>query len=93
MRHATPDDLEEVCALLEQLRAVRGLVERKPGTFYWRSRAFFHFHHDTSGMYVDARLGGQDFERLRVTTAKEQARFVSRVRRAVQGKTAGSPGS
>ena len=93
MRHATPDDLEEVGALLEQLRAVPGVVEHKPGTFYWRSRAFFHFHHDASGMYVDARLGGEDFERLRVTTAKEQARFLGRVRRAVQGKTAGSPGS
>lgn len=93
MRHATPDDLEEVGALLEQLRTVPGLVERKPGTFYWRSRAFFHFHQDASGMYVDARLDGEDFERLRVTTAKEQARFLAQVRRAVQGRTAGSPGS
>jgi hypothetical protein len=69
-------------------------VERKPGTFYWRSRAFFHFHHDPSGMFVDARLDGGDFERQRVTTAREQTRFLGQVRRAVRGATiSGSPGS
>jgi hypothetical protein len=86
VRHATPDDLEQVRALLQQLRAVPGVVERTPGSFYRRSRAFFHFHHDPSGMYVDARFGGDDFERLRVTTAKEQAHFVARVRRMVAGE-------
>jgi hypothetical protein len=93
VRHATPDDLKQVAALLKQLRAVPGLVERRPGTFYWRSRAFFHFHNDASGVYVDARLGGGDFERLRVTTAEEQARFLARVRRAVRGRPTGTPGS
>ncbi len=86
MRHATPDDLEQVHALLQQLRAVPGLVERTPGTFYRRSRAFFHFHHDPSGMYADARLHGADFERFRVTTAKEQARFLAQVRKAAAGE-------
>jgi hypothetical protein len=93
VRHATSEDLEQVSTLLGQLRAVPGLVERKPGTFYWRSRAFSHFHHDPSGMYVDARLGGNDFERLRVTTAKEQARFLGLVRRAVRGTSTASAGA
>jgi hypothetical protein len=92
VRHATPADLEGVAELLGELRAVPGLVERKPGTFYWRSRAFFHFHHDPSGMYVDARLDGGDFERQRVTTVREQTRFLGQVRRAVRRET-GSPGS
>jgi len=83
VRHATPDDLEQVEVLLQQLRALPGLVERTPGTFYRRSRAFFHFHHDPSGLYVDARISGDDFARLRVTTAKEQARFLAQVRQVV----------
>lgn len=86
MRHATPDDLEQVHALLEQLRALPGLVERTPGTFYRRSRALCHFHHDPSGMYADARLHDGDFERFRVTTAQEQARFLAQVRQAAAGE-------
>jgi hypothetical protein len=84
VRHATPDDLEEVRSLIERLRAVPSLVEHKPGTFYRRSRAFLHFHQDPSGMYVDVRLDDKkDFERFRVTTAKERARLLGLVRRAV----------
>ena len=86
VRHATPDDLEQVHALLERLRAVPGLVERTPGTFYRRSRAFLHFHHDPSGMYADARLHDDDFERFRVSTAKEQARFLALVDKATAGE-------
>jgi hypothetical protein len=84
VRHATPADLEAVSTLLAELRAIPGLVERSPGTFYWRSRAFCHFHHDPSGMYVDAKLDGGEFERLRVTTAREQTRLLARVRRTVR---------
>jgi hypothetical protein len=92
VRHATPGDLEQVQALLEGLRTIPGLVERKPGNFSWRSRPFLHFHHDPSGMYVDARLGDGDFERQRVTTAREQARFLGQVRRALRGRTVAGEG-
>ena len=46
MRHATADDLEQITGLLGRLRSVGGLVERTPGVFYRRSRAFLHFHED-----------------------------------------------
>jgi hypothetical protein len=83
MRHARSDDLELVNDLLAKLRAVPGLVERKPGTFYRGSRAFLHFHRDPSGMYADVRLAEPDFVRMRVTTAREQARLMARVRETV----------
>jgi hypothetical protein len=89
VRHATPDDLAQLRTLLQDLRAIPGLVERKPGSFYLQSRAFLHFHHDPSGMYVDARLGDGDFERQRVTTTKEQAQFLGQVRRALRQREAG----
>jgi hypothetical protein len=93
MRHATPDDLEQLGDLLEDLRALPAVVERRPGTFYLRSRALFHFHHDPSGMYVDARLGDGDFERQRVTTAKEQAQFLRQVRRALRQRAPAGEGT
>lgn len=83
MQHAGPAELESVAGLLAQLRAVDGLglVEKKPGVFYRRSRAFLHFHTDPSGMYVDVRVQADGaFERMRVTTAAEQARLLSVVR-------------
>jgi hypothetical protein len=83
VRHARSDDLEQVSDLLAKLRAVPGLVERNPGTFYRGSRAFLHFHCDPSGMYADVRLAGPDFERMRVTSSREQARLMALVRKTV----------
>ena len=83
MRHATSTDLERIDELLESLRSLNGLVEKSPGVFYRRARAFVHFHADPAGLFADARLHADDFVRLRVTTRAEQARFLRQVRRAV----------
>ena len=83
MRHAQPEDLESAEWLLDALRASPQLVERKPGVFYRRSRAFLHFHADPSGLHVDVRLHPEDdFERHRVETRAEQADLLSAVERA-----------
>jgi N-acetylglutamate synthase-like GNAT family acetyltransferase len=83
MRHATPDDLVPIEALLKDLRSVSGLVERSPGTFYRRSRAFLHFHADPSGLFADIRLHGEDFERLPVDSPAAQAALLGQVRIAM----------
>jgi hypothetical protein len=84
MRHATPEALERISGLLAQLREVTGLVERRPGWFSWRSRAFLHFHEEGTATFADVRLEpAGDFVRFPVTTAKERAAFLRRVRRAV----------
>lgn len=83
MRHATPADLERIDHLLEALRSVSGLVEKRPGVFYRRARAFVHFHADPTGLFADARLRDDDFVRLPVTTQAEQTRFLRQVLRAV----------
>jgi hypothetical protein len=82
MRHATPATLEELAPLLARLRELPGLVEKSPGVFYRRSRAFLHFHEDPTGLYADVRLG-EDFERFRVQTKAEQAALLGRVRGAL----------
>ena len=74
MRHARDQDLERVEDLLVQLRALPGLVEKKRGVFYRKSRAFLHFHQDAKGMFAD--LSDPD-ERIDVTGAAGQAHLVS----------------
>jgi hypothetical protein len=80
VRHITPARLDTIEPLLAQLRTVTGLVERKRGSFYRKSRAFLHFHEDGDDIYADVRLDGDAFDRQRVTTKAEQAALVRDLR-------------
>lgn len=80
MKHAGPTTLIELQPLLEQLRLLPGLVERKPGIFYRRSIAFLHFHEDAMGLFADAKINGREFERFAVSTQVQRQSFL----RAVQ---------
>jgi hypothetical protein len=82
VKHATPEVLDRLEPLLEALRAIDGIVERKRGNFVRGSRAFLHFHEDPAGLFADVRLGA-DFSRVRVGTKREQEALVRAVRRAV----------
>ncbi len=66
-----------------ELRTFSQLRERKRGYFSRGSQAFLHFHEDAGDIYVDVKLDGA-FQRMKVTSDKEQADFLSHVRRAVQ---------
>ena len=83
MRHATQEDLDQVEALLVELRKLRQLKERKRGYFSRGSRAFLHFHEDAGELYVDVRLDSA-FQRIKVTSHDEQADLLSHVREALQ---------
>jgi hypothetical protein len=74
VRHARDEDLDRVQALLVQLRTLPGMVEKKRGVFYFKSRSFLHFHEDPKGMFADIREagGGNDFDRIDVTEAAGQ---------------------
>ena len=79
MRHARPEDLEPLADLLASLRELDGLVERSPGTFYRKSKAFLHFHADPTGMFADLK-DGDHFERSRVSTKAEQRHLLTQAR-------------
>ena len=83
VKHATIETLVMLQPLLQELRGLGTLVERTPGAFYVKSRAFLHFHEDSSGIYADVKLDSAHFTRMRVTSAHEQANFVKRVRRCL----------
>ena len=88
MRHVTPEDLDSLEPLLERLRAIPELHERRRGTFTLRSRGFLHFHEDRGAFYADVRLADA-YTRVRVTTATEQTDFLSEVRHAARAAGAG----
>jgi hypothetical protein len=72
MKHASAETLNSLEALLVRLRDVPGLVERKPGIFYVKSKAYLHFHEDPAGIFADVRLDGEDFDRFPVNSKQEQ---------------------
>jgi hypothetical protein len=77
MRHARDQDLDRVEDLLVELRALPGLVEKKRGVFYRKSRAFLHFHEDPKGMFAD--ISDPD-ERIDVTEPAGQAALMKAAR-------------
>jgi hypothetical protein len=84
MKHAGPQTLASLAPLLQRLRAMPALVERRPGVFYLGSRAYLHFHDDPAGIFADVKLDLVTFVRLRVSTAGERASFVARVVRSLR---------
>ena len=76
MKHAGPNTLATLEPLLRKVREHASLVERTPGSFYRKSKAYLHFHEDASGTYADIKLNPVGFTRVRATTPKEQAHLL-----------------
>jgi hypothetical protein len=77
MKHATAETFASIQLLLRQLRERKRLVERTPGAFYFRSKAFLHFHRDPSGTYADVKRDLTGFTRMRCTSREEQKALLS----------------
>jgi hypothetical protein len=81
VKHAGPRALDALEPLLAALRALPGLKERTRGVFYWKSKAFLHFHEDPKGLFADLRdAAGKDFDRLDVTHPSGQERLLALTR-------------
>lgn len=80
MKHASQETIASLAPLLEEIRALPGLKEKKTGIFYRKSRAFLHFHEDGDQIYADVRLQDPDFQRFPVTTEEDQTVFLTTVR-------------
>lgn len=81
MKHAGTAALAVLHTLLTDLRAIPALVEKRPGIFYLRQRAFLHFHEDPAGLVADARLGDEGFERFPGGTPQEQQALLENIAR------------
>ena len=84
MKHAGAEALDAIEPLLRQVRLLPGLIEKKRGIFYRKSKAFLHFHEDAASMFADIKRSGDgDFVRLRVSTAAERKAFVIAAKKVV----------
>ncbi len=92
MRHATQEDLDQLEALLAELRKLPRLRERRRGYFSRGGRAFLHFHEDAGDYYVDVKFDGK-FQRMKVTSHSDQALSLTRVKEALRsnGRPAANP--
>ncbi len=75
MKHATPETLEQIGSLLGGLRRLPHMVERKPGVFYVKGKAFLHFHEDPAGIFADLKIR-DDWKRFAVNAARERSEFL-----------------
>lgn len=80
MKHAGNAALDALAEVLEKIRTLDGLTEKKRGTFYRKSSAFLHFHEDPAGLFADVR-DGDDWTRLPINTAAERKALVGCVRK------------
>lgn len=83
MKHAGSESLAALQPLLNELRKLHGLTEKKPGIFYRQGVAFLHFHEDPAGLFADVKFGGATFTRRPVNTAGERAELLGLVRRVL----------
>ena len=81
MKHATAESLDQIGALLDEIRTFERLREKTRGVFYLKSRAFLHFHEDHGILYADVRLSGPDFDRFCLETSTDQRNLITVIRR------------
>ena len=78
MKHAGAGALQSLSEVLESLRRRTPLVEKRPGIFYVRGKAFLHFHEDRAGIFADVRDHG-NWRRFPANSAAECATLLAAV--------------
>jgi hypothetical protein len=84
MAHIQYSELNDLEPLLEQVRALHKLVEKKPGIFYLKNQAFLHFHVSKDGRrYAHARGPGewQELDAPKPFSAAKQKKFLGEVKK------------
>lgn len=78
MIHATQSTLARLEPLLASIRAFKVLKEKSRGVFYYKSKAFLHFHEDAARLFADVRAADQ-WCRYPVTEKRDQANLLATV--------------
>ncbi|MBI4057095.1 MAG: hypothetical protein HY399_06055 [Elusimicrobia bacterium] len=82
MKHASPKTLKQLQPLLKRIRAFSELKERKKGVFYFKSKAFLHFHEDPAGIFGDIHAGAA-WKRFEINSAARRVFFWKKLKELV----------
>ena len=82
MKHAGPDALDQLEPILEEIRRLDGLKEKKRGSFYCRSSGFLHFHEDPAGFFADLKID-DDYVRFPINSKTQTQTFLRRAAAAL----------
>jgi hypothetical protein len=85
MKHATPECLDALEPLLEEIRRHTTLKERSRGVFYLRSRAMLHFHEDPAGVFADLHKEG-GWHRFPVNSRIERRELLRQLSLCLRGE-------
>ena len=84
MAHADDAALQKLLPLLRQLREIKSLRERTPGSFYLKAQAFIHFHDEAGALFADLKkTSGSGFDRYAVDTPTGQRKLIDDAKRRV----------
>ena len=84
MAHCPPELLADLADLFAELRALTGVVEKKPGVFYVRRQPFLHFHLGEGGRRqadIKGRAGWGRHDLPRPLSAARRRAFLRELRR------------
>ena len=84
MKHAGAATLAQLGDLLGEVRKLPQLREKSPGSFYFKSKAYLHFHEDPAGIFADVKLDLEEFTRMRATTANEQKSLLAKIAKSLK---------
>ena len=84
MKHAGAATLAQLGDLLGEVRKLPQLREKSPGSFYFKSKAYLHFHEDPAGIFADVKLDLEEFTRMRATTASEQKALLAKIGKSLK---------
>lgn len=82
MRHAGPDALDQLEPILEEIRRLGGLKEKKRGAFYCGASGFLHFHEDPAGFFADLKID-HDYVRFPINSKTQTQTFLRRAAAAL----------
>ena len=88
MKHAGPNALDQLEPILDEIRKLGGLKEKKRGAFYCDSSGFLHFHEDPAGFFADLKTG-DDYERFPINTKTQTQTFLRHAAAALNALNAG----
>jgi len=85
MIHATATALNKLEPLLKRLRTLPTLKEKSRGIFYYKSKAFLHFHEDAQGLFADVSISSS-WTRFSVNSVIEYQQLIEVVKAEISAK-------